>query len=109
MSLVLKLHIKQQMVVSVTCDHLGGRLVPTSSPCLHQDLCGGLKGDLMLIRYALGDLLEMSGYGLTQRSVSNVRISGLCADPYKVRRTLNSLTKHNRMSLRSRGFLVCQN
>lgn len=34
--------------------------------------------------YALGDLLEMAGYGLTQRAASNVRISGLCADPFKV-------------------------
>lgn len=39
----------------------------------------------MVCRYLLGDLLEMSGYGLTQRSASNVRVSGLCADPYKVR------------------------
>ena len=26
----------------------------------------------------------MAGYGLTQRAASNVRISGLCADPFKV-------------------------
>ena len=43
-----------------------------------------LSVDVIGCRYALGDLFEMSGYGLTQRSASNVRISGLCTDPYKV-------------------------
>ena len=41
--------------------------------------------------YALGDLLEMAGYGLTQRAASSVQISGLCCDPYRVRRLCQKL------------------
>ena len=41
--------------------------------------------------YALGDLLEMAGYGLSQRGASSVQISGLCSDPYKVCRVCRKL------------------
>ena len=46
-----------------------------------------LRGVVSVVcSYALGDLLEMAGYGLTQRAASSVQISGLCSDPYRVRR-----------------------
>lgn len=54
--------------------------------------------------YALGDLLEMAGYGLTQRAASSVQISGLCSDPYKVRRVDGKLPSQ---SLRVRGLCEC--
>ena len=44
--------------------------------------------------YALGDLLEMAGYGLTQRAASSVQISGLCSDPYRVRRLCQKPPSH---------------
>ena len=35
-------------------------------------------------RYALGDLMEMAGYGLLERTATNVRVSGIQSDPSKV-------------------------
>jgi hypothetical protein len=35
-------------------------------------------------RYALGDLLEMAGYGRVDRAASNVRVSGMHTDAQKV-------------------------
>ncbi|CAL8464844.1 g4379 [Coccomyxa elongata] len=34
--------------------------------------------------YALGDLLEMAGYGLVDRAASNTKVSGLHTDPHKI-------------------------
>ena len=35
-------------------------------------------------RYALGDLMEMAGYGLLERSATNLRVSGIQSHPDKV-------------------------
>lgn len=43
--------------------------------------------------------MEMAGYGLTERAASNVRISGLCADPYKVCHPYSSQAVQNAVYL----------
>ena len=76
--------------------HTPSTLLPASPADCHAPYMGAargcswipaplLSGALCVVcSYALGDLLEMAGYGLTQRAASSVRISGLCSDPYKV-------------------------
>ena len=51
------------------------------------DVFGGRDAGVAC-RYALGDLLEMAGYGLVERAASNARISGMQTDPTKVLQTL---------------------